>query len=53
VLDKQTGCVFIGILLPLLFAVGVCRHPVTLLFSVLAALCWLALGMWIQGTASC
>jgi hypothetical protein len=33
--------------------VGVWRNAATVTLSILAVLCWVAVGIWIEGTASC
>ncbi|CEF49245.1 unnamed protein product [uncultured bacterium] len=52
VADKIGGAVPTGILLPCIFAVGVWRNTATIALSILAAFCWIAVGIWIEGIAS-
>jgi hypothetical protein len=53
VVDEGSGAVLTAILLPCIFATGVRRSAVPVVLSILAVLCWIAVGVWIEGTASC
>lgn len=47
--DKASGIAMTAVLLPCMFAVGVWRNAATIVLSILAMLCWIALGFWIEG----
>jgi hypothetical protein len=51
--DKVIGAVPTGALVPCVFAAGVWPSAVTFALSILGLACWIALGIWIEGTASC
>jgi hypothetical protein len=51
--DKVFGAVPTALLLPCIFAVGVWRSAPTIVLSILALQCWVAVGIWIEGTPSC
>jgi hypothetical protein len=51
--DKVFGAIPTAILLPCIFAVGVWRNAGTIVLSILGLLSWVAVGIWIEGLASC
>ena len=51
--DKVVGAVPTSVLVPCIFAVGVWRTPVAVGMSILGVLGWIAVGIWIEGTAAC
>jgi hypothetical protein len=53
VTDLVSGAIPTGILLPCIFAVGVWRNTATVALSILGIMCWIAVGIWIEGIASC
>jgi hypothetical protein len=53
VTDKIIGSIPIGILLPCIFAVGLWRSTATVILSSLGLVLWIAVGIWIEGSASC
>lgn len=51
--DKIVGISGMIVLLPGIFAVGIWRNAVMVILSVIAILCWLAFGCWLEAMASC
>jgi hypothetical protein len=50
--DHMIGGLVTVALLPLMFAVGVWRNWATLVLSILACLCWVGFGLWLEVIAS-
>jgi len=50
--DHFIGAVATLVLLPLIFAVGVRANAATVVLSILAGLCWVGFGLWIEAMAS-
>jgi hypothetical protein len=50
--DKLLGGLGAGLLLPCIFAVGVWRSPATILLAILALVCWIGIGIWLEAIAS-
>ena len=50
--DKIVGSIVMAILLPPMFAVGVWRNAFTIALSIVAFVCWLGFGLWLEALAS-
>jgi hypothetical protein len=51
--DKIVGITGMIALLPGIFAVGIWRNALMVILSVIAILCWIAFGFWLEAMASC
>jgi hypothetical protein len=51
--DKVVGAVPISILLPCIFTVGVWPNAAAITLAIFGLMFWIALGIWIEGTAAC
>src|SRR5262245_17538817 len=50
--DLAMGSIPTGVLSVCIFVVGVWRNPGTVTLSIIGGLAWIAVGIWIEGTAS-
>jgi hypothetical protein len=50
--DQKIGSIVAFVLLPAIFAVGVWRHWLTIVLSILAVLTWIGFGLWLEVIAS-
>ncbi len=53
VADQVCGAVGLAVFLPCLFAVGVRVNGATIALAILAAICWVCVGLFIEAVAAC
>ena len=53
IIDYSIGLIGILFLVPSMFAVIMWPNRLTVLLSIVASFCWLLIGIWVEGTASC